>query len=58
MPSLHSTHRPIRQGPKQSPLSHIERQLQQKSHMVREQPDDTPRDQRGHRTPLGERQMA
>lgn len=57
MPSTHSTNSPQRKGPTQSHPSHIDRQKQQQSRMVREQPDDTPRDQRIPGSPLGSRQM-
>ncbi|WP_159595075.1 hypothetical protein [Hydrogenophaga sp. BPS33] len=57
MPFIPSTSRPLRKGRIPTPLSHLERQRQQQSRMVREQPDDTPRDQRAPGIPLGERQM-
>ncbi|MDO9437773.1 hypothetical protein [Hydrogenophaga sp.] len=59
MPSIIRHTHPVRPGTVRSPLTHLERQKQQQqSRMVREQPDDTPRDQRIPGSPLGSRQMA
>ncbi len=58
MPSTHTQRHPLRHTPTQGAPSHVERQKQQQSHMVREQPDDTPHDQRVRRSPWGGRQMA
>jgi hypothetical protein len=56
MPSHSSTH-PTRKVPTPNLPTHVERQKKQQSRMVREQPDDTPRDQRIPGAPLGSRQM-
>ncbi|WP_171020095.1 hypothetical protein [Hydrogenophaga sp. 2FB] len=57
MASTHSTNSPQRKGSAHSPQSHVDRQKKRPSRMVREQPDDTPRDQRIPGSPLGSRQM-
>lgn len=57
MPFIPSTSHPHRKGRAPRAPSLAERQKQQQSRMVREQPDDTPRDQRLPDSPLGHRQM-